>query len=151
MRPPRKEDKDDGPGVVLPYSKDMRVVGGAEGAAPPAIRCEGKLARISTARLDLDALESLDERGLLKGVLEVIRDPQAFRSQLLPGAVAYLQDSAKPRRSTSRNMLRHWPDLLEWGVMSRASKAQRVVLPAFTVEKKSGISGWCVMGASSTP
>ena len=78
----------------------------------------------------------MDSKGLLTGVLEVIRDPQALRDAFLPGSEELLEKS-RFRRSISRHMRRHLGPLLEWGVLSRSSQ-QRVVLPAFTVEKSSG-------------
>ena len=119
-----------GEGVLL--------IGGGHRAAPPTERGggEGDLAPISTARLDLNALRSLDESGLLRGILDVILDVAAFEGTMLPGAAAEL---ALPRasRGTSRHMARHLDALLEWGVVERSPGA-RIVLPAFTVPKKSG-------------
>ena len=104
---------------------------------PPAARAEGELAAISPARLDLDALLAMDTEGLLTGVLDVIRSEEAFRSALLPEAANQLEHDRTLARGTSRHMLRHWERLTLWGVLSRAER-QRVVLPAFTVAKKSG-------------
>ena len=116
----------------------MLMLGGGRRATPPAERGGSgeELAPISTARLDLDALRSLDELGLLQGVLDVITDVAAFEGALLPEAGAELV-SPGASRGTSRHMTRHLDAMLEWGVVERSPGA-RVVLPAFTVPKKSG-------------
>ena len=112
---------------------------GGRRAAPPAERggSEGELAPISTARLDLNALRSLDESGLLRGVLDVIVDLAAFEAAMLPEASAELVLPGASR-GTSRHMARHLGAMLEWGVVERSLGRTRVVLPAFTVPKKSG-------------
>ena len=104
---------------------------------PPSARGgpTGELAPISTSRLNLDALEALDSEGILSGVIDVIRDRGAFLRAMRPG----VDLGDRPlSRGTSRHMLRHWDNLSEWGVLGLAD-APKVVLPAFTVEKKSGL------------
>ncbi|KAJ9435166.1 hypothetical protein DIPPA_33724, partial [Diplonema papillatum] len=95
------------------------------------------LAPISSSFMNLERLTALDSRGLLRGVLDVVRSWESFRSALLPGAEEALMASAITR-TTSRRMLRHFPDLVRYGVAEVASGGLRVVLPAFTVDKKSG-------------
>ena len=134
---PRRILQDDGPDVCLLYSGKSSVVLNGRHVTPPAVKVDGVLATISSARLDLDALVRLDTEGLLTGILDVIRSEKAFVAAMLPEAAAALKVDRVLSRGTSRHMLKHWDRLVEWGVMSRA-ESQRVVLAAFTVEKRSG-------------
>ncbi|KAJ9436688.1 Gag-Pol polyprotein [Diplonema papillatum] len=106
-------------------------------AVPTQRRIGEALAPISSSFMNLERLTALDSRGLLRGVLDVVRSWESFRSALLPGAEEALMASAITR-TTSRRMLRHFPDLVRYGVAEVASGGLRVVLPAFTVDKKSG-------------
>lgn len=132
--PRRLGDDDPGPDLIVTYGKKARVALRGRHVAPPAERAGGVLAPISTSRLDLDVLVSLDEGGLLTGVLDVIRSRASFLEALLPGCRL---DDGTLRRGTSRHMLCHWDRLRHWGVLDRAA-AQSVILPCFTVPKKSG-------------
>ena len=132
---PRRELMDDGPDIAILYGTEATVVLDRRFVSAPAERAEGELANISRARLDLDALMAMDTKGLLTGILDVIRSREAFTANLTDEGRKVLDSSVPLRRGTSRHMLRHWGNLLQWGVMSR-SKVQKVVLPAFTVPKK---------------
>ena len=134
---PRRASDDDGPDICVLYSGATSVAVKGRHVLPPAVREDGELARISTARLDLDALRELDTGGLLTGVLDVIRSEDAFHAAMVPGASDQLMRDKALSRGTSRRMLQHWERLAAWGVLSRA-ESQRVVLAAFTVAKKSG-------------
>ena len=131
---PRRTEEDDGPDVVLLYG-EATIVLDRRFVSAPAERAEGELAEISRARLDLDALTAMDSQGLLTGVLDVIRSPEAFTAALTEEGRKVLESSVPVKRGTSRHMLRHWGKLQKWGVMSRSGE-QKVILPAFTVPKK---------------
>ncbi|KAJ9458340.1 hypothetical protein DIPPA_12838 [Diplonema papillatum] len=135
---PPSFDSDDAPDVDFPYSGSLcvRVAGGKVG--PPSERQEGSLARISCSRVDVDALRSLDTRGLLHGVIDTIVSEDAFKAALRPGALECLESERGLSRGISRGMLGHLDQLREFGVMDTSPSRQSVVLPAFTVPKKSG-------------
>lgn len=136
--PAEPERREGEPDVAMGYAMGgaLLVPGGGR-VAPPATRGgAGELAPISESRLDLRRLRELDAQGLLAGVLDVIESPEAFEAAMRPEAAAALR-SPRLRRGTSRHMLRHLARLQAWGVVE-AAELQRVVLPAFTVEKRSG-------------
>ncbi|KAJ9443516.1 hypothetical protein DIPPA_19827, partial [Diplonema papillatum] len=122
------------PFVTVAYGGDLIV---NELAAPPAQRSsEGYLAPITSSFMDLDRLLAMDTHGLLGGVLDVIRSRESFESALVRDASSWHSEAIA--RGTSRRMLHHLPDLLKYGVAEVAHEHPRVVLPAFTVPKKSG-------------
>ncbi|KAJ9462841.1 hypothetical protein DIPPA_20568 [Diplonema papillatum] len=122
------------PFVTVAYGGDLIV---NELAAPPAQRSsEGYLAPITSSFMDLDNLLAMDSLGLLEGVLDVIRSRGVFESALVHDASSWRSEAIA--RGTSRRMLHHLPDLLKYGVAEVAHEHPRVVLPAFTVPKKSG-------------
>eukprot|EP01060_Flectonema_neradi_P020345 TRINITY_DN2787_c2_g1_i2.p1 TRINITY_DN2787_c2_g1~~TRINITY_DN2787_c2_g1_i2.p1 ORF type:complete len:560 (-),score=24.39 TRINITY_DN2787_c2_g1_i2:915-2594(-) len=98
----------------------------------------GTIGTIATTRVDLSALVKLDSKGLLAGVIELIRDPDTFRAALVPGAESMLGKDISFKRCTSRHMLAHAPKLLEYGVIERPppGSSPKIVMPLFTVEKK---------------
>ncbi|KAJ9435902.1 hypothetical protein DIPPA_20923 [Diplonema papillatum] len=119
---------------MVAYGGDLIV---NEFAAPPAQRSsEGYLAPITSSFMDLDKLLAMDSLGLLEGVLDVIRSRGFFESALVHDASSWRSEAIA--RGTSRRMLHHLPDLLKYGVAEVAHEHPRVVLPAFTVPKKSG-------------
>ncbi|KAJ9461032.1 hypothetical protein DIPPA_19707, partial [Diplonema papillatum] len=122
------------PFVTVAYGGDLIV---NELAAPPAQRSsEGYLAPITSSFMDLDRLLAMDTHGLLGGVLDVIRSRESLESALVRDASSWHSEAIA--RGTSRRMLHHLPDLLKYGVAEVAHEHPRVVLPAFTVPKKSG-------------
>eukprot|EP01059_Diplonema_ambulator_P029743 TRINITY_DN494_c0_g1_i11.p1 TRINITY_DN494_c0_g1~~TRINITY_DN494_c0_g1_i11.p1 ORF type:complete len:676 (+),score=72.51 TRINITY_DN494_c0_g1_i11:114-2141(+) len=122
------------PDVDVSYSSELRV----DGASPPSRKAAGVIAPITTQRLDLDKLVSLDREGLLTDILDVIRDERCFLKALRDDASCDLRKPSMSR-STSRHMLEHLPSLVSYGVFREvAPSTPKVILPAFTVTKKSG-------------
>lgn len=105
---------------------------------PPSLRAAGSLAEISRSRLNLQRLVELDTAGELLGVIDVVTSEDAFLASLRPGAQELLRSDLCYSRGTSRHMLCHLGSMVEFGVVRAVPTKQKVVLPVFTVSKKTG-------------
>ena len=126
-------------GLLSLYDNSLCVRSSATNIRPPAeARAGGTdqdyIAAISRGRICLDTLESLDKENELEDILQIIRKRETFVSHLKEG----WDKQAGIRRGTSRHMAQHLDTLIDFGVLSRTSAPQEVILHAFTVEKKSG-------------
>ena len=119
-------------GLDIGYGGDFSVeVEGAQ-VRPEAEREGGVLAPISSNRMALDAVRSLDLHGELEDVLDVITSLDAFESLLTKPT------GGRMARGTSRHMRQHADKLLEWEVVEPMQGDPQMTMPAFTVAKKAG-------------
>ena len=115
------------------YDNDFSVEVEGEHVRPDSRRePRGQMARISSNRMDLDAIRRMDAEGETDQVLDVITNFDRFMSLFTE------KPPNKLSRGTSRHMAQYASALREWGVVEAAEGGDGVVLPAFTVAKKSG-------------
>eukprot|EP01060_Flectonema_neradi_P016803 TRINITY_DN2343_c0_g2_i6.p1 TRINITY_DN2343_c0_g2~~TRINITY_DN2343_c0_g2_i6.p1 ORF type:complete len:999 (-),score=37.81 TRINITY_DN2343_c0_g2_i6:34-3030(-) len=120
--------------TLLSYDQQLTLI--TEGRplkSPSRWVAKGELDTLTSARLDLGALRSLDSSNILENILDVITNPQVFLRSFL--TTARFTDSL--RRGTSRHMLRFAETLETWGIITKSQSAE-AVLPFFTIPKSNG-------------
>ncbi|KAJ9457540.1 hypothetical protein DIPPA_15823 [Diplonema papillatum] len=98
------------------------------------------LARVTSNRIDVEALAAMDGVGRFREVLPMLVDPVAFAGKLVDGA-------AGGRREPSRGMERHRDAMRSCGVASDARVRPVFAMKAFTTPKKDGRTSRLVLDA----
>eukprot|EP01060_Flectonema_neradi_P027883 TRINITY_DN3752_c0_g1_i1.p1 TRINITY_DN3752_c0_g1~~TRINITY_DN3752_c0_g1_i1.p1 ORF type:complete len:848 (+),score=32.91 TRINITY_DN3752_c0_g1_i1:2262-4805(+) len=126
------------PDLILPYGRDLSVVSSGTALRPPNNRTLlGELDSLTSSRLNLNVLETMDDSGILEGVLSLITNRASFNSTFLPGSSNSLRHP-RTRRGTSRRMRHHADTLEKWNIITKCNHVE-VVLPLFTVPKSNGL------------
>ncbi|KAJ9446863.1 hypothetical protein DIPPA_10984 [Diplonema papillatum] len=99
------------------------------------------LARVTSNRIDVEALAAMDGVGRFREVLPMLMDPVAFAEAFVSG------DAAGGCRVPSRGMERHRATLRSCGVASDARSRPAFAMKAFTTPKKDGRTARLVLDA----